>query len=84
MCDATQNFQETGNEVLVSRKRDAVKDLCEECQRTQGLRILSIRPATGVSTQSAEKGGAAHSITLGRLVMRLGASIGFGRRSDIN
>ena len=37
-----------------------------------------------VSTQSAAKGSAAHSVTLVRLVARLGASIGFGERSVIS
>jgi hypothetical protein len=55
MCDATQNVQETGNKVLVSGKRYAAKDLREECQRAQELRILSIRSAMGQHPNDREE-----------------------------
>ena len=83
MRDVTQNVQETGDEVLVSRKRDAAEDLREECQRAQGLRILSISSTIGQHTVNRED-SAAYSMTLVRLVARFGASISVGRRSVIS
>lgn len=83
MRDVTQNVQETGDEVLVSRKRDAAEDIREECQRAQGLRILSIRSTMGQYTVNRED-SAAYSMTLVRLVARFGASISVGRRSVIS